>query len=226
MNKLVISYLILRRAIGTLGILFPFILAIGGIIVFKTGLQDSISGYYHTRMQDVFVGILCAIGLFLFSYKGHEKEDDIFGHLACLFAVGVAWFPMAPTDDPVGIVWLVGLLHWVFAACLFLTFAYFSLVLFVKSDQKEMKQPKRARNHVYRICGTIILVAIALIAAEALLPEGTQKALSVYRPVFWLEAIAVVTFGFSWLVKGGTLWKDPPESAPRGEITDTAPTPA
>ena len=89
--------------------------------------------------------------------------------------------------------------------------AYFSLVLFVKSDQKEMKQPKRARNHVYRICGTMILVAIALIAVEALLPEGTQKALSVYRPIFWLEAIAVVTFGFSWLVKGGTLWKDPPE---------------
>ena len=58
------------------------------------------------------------------------------------------------------------------------------------------------------------------------MPEGTQKALSVYRPIFWLEAIAVVTFGFSWLVKGATLWKDQPASATDGEDTDTAPTPA
>jgi len=72
-NALIISYLSLRKAIGFLGILLPFVLYFGALIIFGTGLQTSISGYYHTGMRDVYVGTLCVIGFFLFSYKGGEK---------------------------------------------------------------------------------------------------------------------------------------------------------
>jgi hypothetical protein len=33
------------------------------------------------------------------------------------------------------------------------------------------------------------------------------------KPVFWLESIAVVAFGISWLVKGEAIFKDQPNPA-------------
>ena len=56
-------------------------------------LQDSISDYYSLRTRDAFVGILFVIAWFLCTYKGYETVDDIAGYLACLFALGVAFFP-------------------------------------------------------------------------------------------------------------------------------------
>ena len=72
--SLVFSYLTLRKTIGLLGIVFPFLLCLGGLIVFKTGIQYSISSYYHTGMRDVFVGTLCIIGFFLLSYRGYDRK--------------------------------------------------------------------------------------------------------------------------------------------------------
>ena len=69
-NDLIISYFTLRKTLGLLGILLPFVLVFGNWIIFRDGLENSISSYYHTGMGDVFVGILFAMGLFLFSYKG------------------------------------------------------------------------------------------------------------------------------------------------------------
>jgi hypothetical protein len=28
------------------------------------------------------------------------------------------------------------------------------------------------------------------------------------KPIFWLESFVLWAFGFSWLIKGETLWKD------------------
>src|SRR5262245_5003850 len=97
-TTLVLSYLSLRKAIGLLGACLPFVLAIGLFVLDGKGLQGSISGYYHTEMRDVFVGILCAIGVFLLSYRGYESEDRIAGNLACAFAIGTALFPTTPMD--------------------------------------------------------------------------------------------------------------------------------
>ena len=94
--SLVFSYLELRKAIGILGMALPFAVSLGAGILFRTGVQSSISSYYHTGMRDVFVGTLFAIGFFLLSYKGYERSDDLAGDLACIFAVGVALFPTVP----------------------------------------------------------------------------------------------------------------------------------
>ncbi|WP_394992285.1 hypothetical protein [Emticicia sp.] len=96
-----ISYLYLRKAVGFLGFLLPIILVFGALLIGNGSIkncrevQSSISDYYHTRMRDIFVGTLCAIALFLFSYKGYDKRDNIAGTLACFFALGVAIFPTA-----------------------------------------------------------------------------------------------------------------------------------
>jgi hypothetical protein len=43
--SLVFSYLELRKTIGLLGIAFPFVLSLGALILFQTGIQSSISSY-------------------------------------------------------------------------------------------------------------------------------------------------------------------------------------
>ena len=207
-NSLLVSYLVLRRFIGILGIALPFVLAIGTMILERTAIQSSISDYYHTLMRDVFVGILCAIGVFLFSYKGYEGDRRA-GIFACLMAVGVALFPVAPEGSTDSIVKIVGMLHYLFAAAFFLTLAYFSLRLFTKTDPLiPPTRRKLQRNIVYRVCGYLILLALALIVVVKMLPESAGIPIKQLAPVFWLEALAVVAFGFSWLTKGEAILKD------------------
>jgi hypothetical protein len=131
-RSMVFSYLALRKAIGILGSALPFVVSLGALILFGTGLQSSISSYYHTGMRDVFVGTLFATGFFLLSYKGYERSDDVAGNLACVFAVGVALFPTAPAGATAIGTRIIGYVHLAFAALFFLTLTYFSLFLFTK----------------------------------------------------------------------------------------------
>lgn len=206
-GSLVISYLGLRKAIGIIGTALPFVLAFGNILVEGPGIQDSISSYYHTGMRDVFVGSLCAIAVFLMSYRGYERKDDIAGDLACVFALGVALFPTTPDVNVIPRDNIIGALHLLFAAGFFLTLAFFSLVLFRKTDPtRAPTRRKLQRNAVYTLCGYTILVCLALIMVVAFLSNDSPvKRLD---PVFWFEAAAVVAFGVSWLTKGEAILKD------------------
>ena len=108
------SYLALRKAIGGLGTSLPFVLSLGAIIVFKTGMQASLSDYYYTGMRDVFVGTLCAIGVFLFSYEGYTGKDDndnLVGNFAGVFAIGVALFPTDLPSDAKTPQTMIGIVH-------------------------------------------------------------------------------------------------------------------
>lgn len=207
-ESLVIGYMTLRKSVGVLGTALPFLLSFGALYFFKTGLQPSMSAYYHTGMRDVFVGILWAIGVFMFSYRGYERRDDIAGDLAGTFAVGVALFPTTPSGGVV-VLDTIGLLHLAFAALFFTVLAYFSLVLFTKTDPKKTPtRRKLQRNRVYRTCGVILLASIVLIFLMSFLPLNIRQALAPYSPVFWLEAVAVVAFGVSWLTKGEAMLGD------------------
>ena len=212
-NNLVISYLTLRRALGSLGIALPFILSIVGYLVFGTSIQDSVSDYYHTDMRDVFVGIIVAIGLFLAFYIGYEDDapfsDNLVGNIASAGAIVLALFPTTPSVGPNPFPLWVGIVHWLFSALFFLALAYFCLFLFTRTHPDREPTPRKlARNRVYRVCGVIIVACLLLIATNALLPTNIQHALSAYKPVFWLESTAIIAFGISWLIKGKTLLQD------------------
>jgi hypothetical protein len=207
-RRFVVSYMFLRKAIGVLGVALPFALALGGLFIFDLDVQDSISHYYHTGMGDVFVGTLCAIAVFLLSYKGPEPRDDRAGDFACLCAVGAALFPTTPIGESTQAQAIIGGIHFAFAALFFLTLAYFSLFLFTKTDPARAPTPRKLqRNRVYRVCGGLILLALVLIALYMNVP-GAEEALGRLRPVFWLEAVAVVAFGLSWLTKGEAILED------------------
>lgn len=205
-DALVWSYLGLRRAIGTIGFGMPFALLVGKWLLQGAGIEPSISDYYYTKMGDVFVGCLCAIGVFLLTYRGYDRRDDLAGTFACVFALGVALFPTA-RDGAVGTARLIGTAHYVSAALMFLILAYFCLVLFRSTDPtRPMTPEKRARNRIYAVCGVVILACIAGIAAVKVV--GPMAALARFDPVFWLESIAVLAFGASWLVKGEVILED------------------
>jgi multisubunit Na+/H+ antiporter MnhB subunit len=197
------SYLALRKAIGVLGIAMPVILLFGVLVLAPDeGWQPTISDYVDTVMGGAFVGILFAIGVFLYFYVGYEPDrdkprflpsDNLASNLGGLFALGVALFP---TTSSVGFVQGV---HVVSATFLFLTLAYFSLRQFTKTSG-DLTPEKLLRNRIYRACGVTILVCIALIGVYGWFLRDTG--LAGVRPVFWLEAIAMWAFGIAWFVKG------------------------
>ena len=201
-DGLVVSYLTLRKAVGILGVALPVLLAAGCFVLGRCDhLEPSISDYYGTPMRDLFVGLLFAIGLFLFSYRGYDRRDEWAGKLGCCFAVGVALFPTTSTTR-----W-VHEIHFVFAAALFLTLSGFSLFLFTQTQEGVRPTMKKVqRNRIYRVCGTIMLACIGGVALyKAFL---TNTGITKLSPVFWLESLALWAFGLSWLTKGEFILQD------------------
>jgi hypothetical protein len=206
-DPLVVSYLTLRKAVGIIGCALPFVLAIGKMVSQGWGIQSSISMYYYADMRNVFVGSLCAIGIFMMSTRGYDRSDVIAGILASMCALGVALFPTTPDGATNCRVKVIGGMHLGFAAALFLTLAYFSLFLFTKTDPTRTPTPRKlTRNKFYRGCGWTILVCIALMLVD-LIPV-VKAYFERCKPVFWLESVAVFVFGVSWLIKGETILKD------------------
>jgi hypothetical protein len=213
-----ISYYQLRRAVGFIGLALPFALMFGQMIVKwlypdARGTRHSMSEYFYTAMRGVFVGSLCAIGVFLGAYRGYnERKDQIAGWIACICAIGVAMVPVSP--DPNYTDWrqYMGLVHYAFAATLFSTLGYFCLGLFTL-HKGTMTSEKRQRNVVYKVCGWTIYGCIASIAiAEVMVlnewsPLRSDNIIAL-APVYWLEAVAVVAFGVSWLIKGEFILAD------------------
>lgn len=195
----VISYLGLRKGIGILGMALPFVLASANMIwLGDLNILPTISDYYYSALHNIFVGSLCAIGVFLFSYKGYNTKDDWAGDVAAVAAICVALFPTAP-GSPSSAEEIVGRVH-LGAACLFFgALAYFCLRLFTQGEGTPTPK-KTLRNQIYRACGGIIIFCIVLIAV--VFGFGLQDKLPTLKPVFWLEALAIEAFGFSWIVKG------------------------
>jgi len=195
------SYLALRKAVGWIGILLPFILMTGTFLIFNgDGIQKTISQYYYTGMRDVLVGALCAIALFMFFYRGYSKWDNRAGNLAGIFALGIAWFPTSSIDPQN----LTGKIHFLCATIFFLILANFSIVIFTKKDPDPTDQ-KRKRNMIYVACGVVMIVSLAAIMIYFTffhIPNSESHF------VFWAETIALIAFGVSWLTKGGSLYPD------------------
>ena len=188
-----------------------------GYFFFSTGIQSSLSAYYHTDMGDVFVGTLWAIGVFFYAYRGYTKDannDDAKATWTGVFAILVALFPADPSGG-VGIPeTLSGKAHLAFAASFFAMLAYFCLCLFTKSRSKPHERPvqKQHRDRLYRLAGYTIIVSIVLIGVLGFVPEGVIQAVEAWNPVFVLESIAVIAFGVAWLTKGQAILADTPEA--------------
>lgn len=225
-NQLVLSFLSVRRALGGLGFFLPLSILIWSVLSGE-GLLASISDYFYSPMQQIFVGTLCAIAVFFWNYEGYKPRDTeiisdwAVSRVAAVGALLVAFSPMSPARSdamqrlseaertipfPALFQRILGqdlaqILHFFGAAIFFGALAVYCLVLFVRSDKKP--DPIKIReNRIYRICGWIIVACMALIASSIWLDLG---AILGTAAVYWLESIACFAFAISWLVKGKAL---------------------
>jgi hypothetical protein len=144
----------------------------------------------------IILGI--ASGL-LMNYRGYTKLDDILNTIAgacglgvCLFPCIVAGRPLVGTFQlPVG---LSNVLHTIAAVGFFGILAYNSLFQFTKGSDNPTPNKKK-RNVIYIVCGIgMVLSFVALGIASA----GLIK---IPHVVWWIEAVALLFFGISWLTK-------------------------
>ncbi len=197
----VLSYHALRRAVGWIALLLPGVLA-GVGWAFSHHLEASISAYYWTSMRDIFVGSLCAVGLFQFCCVGYDRWDEIGAWITAISAVGVAWFPVPREEGHISA-------HYVFAAILFVTLALFCLLLFPKSTKQKLTVQKIYRNRIFYVCGwTILASIIAMLGLSA----AKIKYLGPLGATFCFETVSLFAFGVAWLAKGQTFLRDAPVS--------------
>jgi len=206
----VMSYLLMRVFIGVLAVLLPFVLILVNWAI-GHGFEPSMSGYYYTPMRNCFVGVLCAIGVFLVTYDGYDLADRTVTDAAGLCTVCVAFFPTTPGSRPTARQVVIGDFHLTFACTAFVLLA----VMAFRFAKREPTPPglawwprvkyafgftgpgdsraPRLERYCYRVSGVVILVCIILID-----PLSTVAAHS----LLVLETIMLVFFGLSWFVKG------------------------
>nr|WP_315158200.1 hypothetical protein [uncultured Flavobacterium sp.] len=214
--------LTLRKIIGVLGMTMPLLLYV--FLFIDNGMQqplESISHYYYTRVSSIFVIILSLLAFFLIVYKGKDPIDFYISFFAGIFALLAVLFPTSNITDICGDPvkkYAVTILpisnfrlyfHYTTAALFFLCLSYMSFFLFTKSNKSpnERGSQKIIRNRIYRTCGVLTLLSLLVLFAGSLkiIPQSCFKT---FPLTFWMETLAIESFGFAWLVKGETLFKD------------------
>lgn len=194
------TYFSLRLGMGVLAAALAPALWLGGRFADHEALRCSMSAYYFSpTMRDKFVGVLCAVGLFLYLYKGFSRQENWALNVAGAFAVGIAIVPTSPDcEASTGIT-----LHGAFAVLFFVAIAYVCVVRAADTLSliRDTRKAKRLRT-VYRGLGVLMIASplVAVVLAQSLQPGGPKRSL-----VFFVETVAVLTFAAYWLVKSREL---------------------
>jgi hypothetical protein len=190
------AYFSLRVGISGIAFALPLLLWLGGLARGLDTLLPSMSQYYYSPVRDVFVGALCAIGVFLFLYKGFSHAENWALNLAGILVIGVAMFPTADkavpgSGDPS--------IHVPLAVAFFICIAY--VCIFRAGDTLSLIRDTRRAARLqllYRVLGAAMVVAplAAIGVARLMAPPGTLP-----RSVFAIEAAGVWVFAAYWLAK-------------------------
>jgi hypothetical protein len=224
------SYRVIRLVVGFLGILLPIIFIIGEAAFLRGGVhvRGSLSEYYHTSMQDIFVGGLCVIGFLLATYMaGEARTWDFWASLIAGVAVlGVVFFPTTRSGLPPGapacgsvpeppgcspVEQALGehqtaVIH---AACaiVFIFFLAVMSFLFATSEVLPEKdripapggpRPSTFQNPVRFWIHTTCALVILAAGAWAFAGAGVWE----LTPLYIGEVASVWAFGVSWIVAG------------------------
>jgi hypothetical protein len=224
------SSLVMRLVVGVLGVALPIIFIIGEAVFLRGGfhVRGSISAYYHTSMQDLFVGGLCVIGFLLATYMAGELATwDFWASLiAGLAVLGVVFFPASRSGLPArapacgsvpqppgcsAVEQALGehqtsVIHGACAVVFILFLAVMSL-LFAASEVPSRQDRRAARSgprpRVLRnpvLFWLHILCALVILAAVAWAFAGAG--IRGLTPLYIGEVAAAWAFGLSWTVAG------------------------
>jgi len=212
----------LRKLIGILGMSLPILLILISLTSF--GLDsplESISHYYYTRASPIFAIVVSQIAIFLIVYSGKETIDFYISTLAGICAILLILFPTSNLAevccDPVtsyAVTYFEGsgfreTFHLICAAIFIGLLAAMSFFIFTKSDKPRQSRGKAkiTRNRIYRTSAALILISLIVMflgVLEVIPPDFYDS----NNLTFWMETLAVESFGFSWLIKGETFFKD------------------
>lgn len=155
---------------------------------------NSISATYFANSNMCMIGALCLCSFFLFTYKGYDLGDRAYTLVAAVSALLIVACPCAAAPmDYMGLLALPtklsDIVHMVSAIALFGSFALMTLTQFTKGKHKR-------RNRIYRICGSIMLAFMAVVALASVF--GWPGYMTMICEAGMLEA-----FAFAWIVKSG-----------------------
>lgn len=218
------SYLVIRIAVGLLGFALPTMLWVGETWLDRSvRFRGSLSSYYHSAMQDVFVGTLWAIGVLLVAYRAWTPRSR--GFLlslgAGLGAILLAFFPTARPGDPPNScgpdidpqppdceALQIALgedtsqrLHFA-ATALFLTCAAL-LCLYLAIRARRESPPHQPTVIVQGACFAAMVIAVLWIFFGPDLGSGKHT----FKPLYVGELLAVYAFAVSWLTEVRLLWR-------------------
>ena len=99
-NEYIPSYMTFRKCVGWVALALRIAVWVASSLFEGIPMQDSVGAYYYTSLRDVFVGCLCAVGVFLFLYRGVERFDAVLAHIAGASVLGIALLPMTQLTIP------------------------------------------------------------------------------------------------------------------------------
>lgn len=207
------SFLLMRVAIGVLGVVLPLWLVFADKVAFHGHPfpRGSLSAYYYSGMRDVLVGVLSATGVFLITYKISERNLD---NLASLFAgisAGlIALFPtgrphgsaigLTPLQDLLGetaVEWIHFIASGLFIGLLALLSYYFGVREGARPQRPHTRSPTFWRWYHWSCTLAMVLAVVWIIVT---LSVGWPP-----RALLIGDWVAVWAFGASWLAKGAEL---------------------
>jgi hypothetical protein len=201
------TYWYVRTAVFLIGLLFPVILVVGGFLE-GVAVPDSFSAYYHATtagyappagvvglgaLRNEFVGLLFAVGICMYLYKGFSELEDWLLNLAGIFAVGVALIPMPwPPGSGSGLSW-----HYVSAVSFFVCLG---IVCTFCSETTLRAMPPDTPPDVIKMYRAWYRTLSALMITSPIVALVLRE-LNYRRYVLVLELIGIWAFSAYWLVK-------------------------
>jgi hypothetical protein len=197
------SYRLIRVVVGFLGVALPLLFIFVEAFLLKGGVhvRGSLSAYYHSPLQDIFVAGLCVIGFLLATYMAGEPGSWDFwvSLIAGIALIGVVFFPTSRSGLQRGAP-LCGSLPQP-ASCSFV--------------EQALGEHKTALIHAGFAVAFILGLAVMsfLFAASEVLPKrerGTAAGRPMLRQpaLFWAHLICglVIVAAGAWAFAGANLW--------------------
>ena len=193
------------------------------LIVYRGRDKDGAEGILSTGAG------ICAIGVAVFPTSGPGCDTPPFEARAMVDFVPGAEGTLELVREPLiadhfSMFPGASYLHYGSAALLFAFLLWFAFFVFTAVDEDKLnpdgtvaveskhrnpdgtlKPAKKLRNAIYYFSGTVMLVCMLALAYSAFIPDAPPGEVTRWDAgnwTFWFEAIALVCFGISWMVKG------------------------